>query len=314
MNKQVLVLDSSQISTYLECPTKHNLQYVESITWADEAAVREDMAAGTYGHKLLELYYTALACGQSLETAVCRANKFHLEDDFPLSQARRDLVADRFKIYWMTYQHQDIIPSLGVPIYRVDSLPEINQPYEFSGKINPMESIGMVEVWEPKPLVEQGFSYEVLNDRNYLFVLEGRIDMIGSLNGQLVWMDHKFQGRRHDLYKKSIQFRNYSLACNLTLGVINYIRLHKEITKDTLVRDIVSFNPRERELWREELIELYKHIASESEAPRRKNWGACAGKFGYPCEYTKICEESDTNISNAIKETYYKKKEVWKPW
>lgn len=297
MPKQTLILDSSQISTYLECPQKWDFQYNESITSSGE--IREDMAAGTFGHKLLEIYYTSLAKGCSLEQAVAAATRFHTDDEFPLSAERKKMVMDRFGIYWMTYSHQDLEVSLGANRYKLLGFDNDNLPLEDNS---------------PEPLVEQGFSYELLNDRNYLFVLEGRIDLIGTLGGQLVWMDHKFQGRRHDLYKKSIQFRNYALATNLTLGVINYIRLHKEITKDTLVRDIVSFNPRERMSWREELIELYKHIARESEAPRRKNWQACAGKFGFPCEFTKICEESDLVTVEAIKNTYYKPKEVWRPW
>jgi len=296
--RQTLILDSSQISCYLECAQQHHLRYVENLTHSDE--IREDMAAGTYGHKLLEIYYTHLAKGCDLKCAVAAVYKFHLEENFPLSLSKRADVASRFGIYWMTYSHNDIQPSIGQPIYKLSSGTNVNE---------------LVETWEPKPLVEQGFSYELLRDNTYLFVLEGRIDLIGILGGQTIWLDHKFQGRRHDLYKKSIQFRNYSLVTNLNLGVVNYIRLHKEVTKDTLVRDIISFNSYERALWREELIEIFKTILSEqSQGEPRKNRGACAGKFSIPCEFTRICEEPSFVTVEAIKNTYYKKKEVWKPW
>jgi hypothetical protein len=238
-----------------------------------------------------------LARGCSLQSAIAAATKFHLDDTFPLSADKKSSVAARFQTYWQTYSHQDLTVSLGQPHYNI----------RFDNDNDPIES------WEPEPLVEQGFSYELLNDRDYLFVLEGRIDLIGTISNQLIWMDHKFQGRRHDLYKKNIQFRNYSLATNLTMGIVNYIRLHKEVTKDTLQRDIVSFGPRERMLWREELIEIYKHIAADR-AYARKNRGACAGRFGIPCEFTKICEESELVTIEAVKNTYYKKREEWKPW
>lgn len=297
MSRQVLILDSSQISTYLDCPQMHNLRYNENLTASGE--VREDMAAGTYGHKLLEIYYKSLARGCPPNTAAAAAMHFHVNDDFPLSAERRKLVGERFNVYWMTYSHQDITVAMGNPRYSVS--------FDAAGDL--------IESFDPEPLVEQGFSYELLNDSSYLFVLEGRIDLLGRLASQTVWLDHKFQGRRHDLYKKSIQFRNYSLATNLTMGLVNYIRLSKEITKDTFVRDVVTFGANERRLWREELIEIYKKIAAEQASGHHtKNRASCSGKFSIPCEFTRICEEYSLVTVDAIKNTYFKKREPWSPW
>ena len=53
MSRQILVLDSSQIASMGECNQYWNLKYNENLTSSNE--IREDMAQGTYGHKLLEL-------------------------------------------------------------------------------------------------------------------------------------------------------------------------------------------------------------------------------------------------------------------
>lgn len=323
MGRKTLVLDSSQIDSFLTCDTLWNYRYNESIVRDNE--VREDMAMGTYGHKLLEIYYTALACGKSIQEAVAEARTFHIDGEFPLSEDIRIKVAARFNDYWMIYCANDIIPALGQPSLKIKFGPHksicdgvICDSCKLIIPVNGEENKcpnAPVSVMEPKPLVEQGFSYELLNDQDYLFVLEGRIDLIGTTSGQNCWMDHKFQGRKRDLYKKSIQFRNYSLVTDLSLGIINYIRLAKTIEKDTLQREIVSFPPWERKQWKSELIDIYKSIANDMDLGYfKKNRSSCAGKFGYACEYTKICEETNLVTIEAIKNQYYKKRERWSPW
>lgn len=320
MSRKTLILDSSQIDSYLTCPTLWHLNYVEDLTLSNE--IREDMAAGTYGHKLLEIYYTALALGRSVQDAVAEAQHFHVNDNFPLTKETRDKVASRFNDYWMIHCAHDIIPALGAPTYRIEitciCTHHSHKHIGDDGKCTLCSCANYNEiiqdVYDPKPLVEQGFSYELLNNEDFLFVLEGRIDLIGSLSGQMCWMDHKFQGRKRGLYKKSIQFRNYALVTNLSIGVINYIRMAKIIESDTLQRVIVSFPPWDRAAWKAELIEIYKSIALSMETGTPKNRSSCAGKYGYECQYTKICEESNLITIQAIKETNYKKREKWSPW
>src|SRR5690348_15830065 len=57
--------------------------------------------------------------------------------------------------------------------------------------------------------VEVGFSEVVYESASRLYLLEGRIDIMGTLQGLNTIVDLKFQGRTRELYKKSIQFRNY---------------------------------------------------------------------------------------------------------
>lgn len=315
MPRTTLVLDSSQISTFLECPKKWQLSYAENLTSSVE--INEAMMLGTFGHKLLEIYYTKLALGASVQNAVLAVDQFHPDKEtckcghqienhsevqpveclisecdcqefkgveYPLSKEKQKLVRERFQLYWMTYCSKDVEPLV----------------------------VGDED--DKRAFVEQGFSYELVNDENRLYVLEGRIDLLGTLNKQKVVMDHKWQGRSYPLYKKSIQFRNYSLVANTALVMINYIRMHKEVTKDTFERALVSFNEIEQQLWKTRLISIYDRIAQQIQSGPEMNESACAGKFGSICEFTKICEESNKYIQIAMKENHYKKKVEWKPW
>jgi hypothetical protein len=298
---KTLILDSSQIACFMECPQKWKLQYDERLT-TSLGLPREDFTMGTYGHKLLEIYYQSLADGLSQSKAVSASFTFdpdyqdckcghHRESHvsecqeicgclsfdpilFPLSQDKRELIRKRFDDYWMMHSRNDISPQI----------------------------------------VEKGFSYPLLDDEEWLFILEGRIDIIGLFAGQQVFMDHKWQGRAHELYTKAIQFRNYSLATGLPIGVINYIRLQKEVSKDTFVRRVIQFSSLERSFWKQRLISIYKRIAKSIEDGCEMNESSCAGRFGIPCEFTRVCEEPNDLIRIAIKENTFHKKEEWKPW
>jgi hypothetical protein len=303
MPRQILILDSSQIDTWETCKMSWKLSYDENLRHLGEFE-REDIEMGTYGHKLMEIYYTNRALGFPIDKCVTECEQFHEScnkvEDFWLNPEGREKVFDRFDLYWKAYSRADISPALGKPVHEI--------------VIDPFDNVN--DVFSPNPLVEKGFSYELLNTPDYLFVLEGRVDLIGDLNGITVFMDHKFQGRRRALYTKSIQFRNYSMALNLSLGVINYVRLAKEIdSKETFKRELISFPLWEREWWRKELIKIFHRIASsKKEEDFGKNFSACSGKFGYQCQFTKICEEHNLVTIQAVKDQHYKKKEVWKPW
>lgn len=320
MSRITLVLDSSQITAFLECERKWKLQYDELLTSSN--IVREDMAMGTYGHKLLEIYYKSLANGSKITDAVSNAlsspiDTPHQMDEnniyctvcdslvtigpcsrFPLSNENRAKVRDRFNDYWMTYSKNDIIPARGNAKHQIT----FTNGY-------PKDS------WIEEPLVEQGFSYVILDSPDYLFVVEGRVDLIGDWCGRTCFMDHKFQSRERELYDHSIQFRNYSLATGIPFGVINYVRLHKSISSSTLERQLIWLTPLERESWLIELINIYKEIArcmSRGEWFKRRS--SCDGKFGYKCEFTRICDEPLIEISNNLKQQSYVKREKWLPW
>ena len=291
--RQTIILDSTKIDNFLQCNQMMNLAYIENLTPSN--LIKEDISAGAYGHKLLEIYYTHLPCGW--KSSMAEVNKFHLNEDFPLSIEKRKLVEARLQYYWQRYAGSDYETLCGTRIKMIakDGLP--------------------VEVEEAFPLVEQGFSYKLYEDRDYLFILEGRIDWLVNIQGTKAFVDHKFQFRESNLYEKSIQFRNYSLVTGLNLGIINYIRLHQKIDEKTLVRSTTSFSSLDIRMWREELIDIYMNYANivrKNEFPLNRS--SCSGKFGYPCQFVDICNEHSKSIKEAVKKTKFVKREPWNPW
>lgn len=314
MSKLTLVLDSSQIAHFLECPTLWKYSDKEQLTTAI-AEPKEALLKGTFGHRLMDIYYKSKAsgltqtqamekayafnpdnetceCGHPLHdhetdypespTAICKCLKCNCTEPqakpFSLDKACRQEVRQRFVEYCYTYINNDIIPK------------------------------------SPEH-VEVGFSEPILETADKLYVLEGRIDIIGSLQGLETVVDHKFQIRPHALYKKSIQFRNYAMITKKNMLIINYIRLTKGVSKDTLVREIASFTPVEHTVWKQRLIRVFDSIAEAIQSDTyEQRWDSCAGKYGYPCQFSPLCEQWDSKLIQIKKQQSYVKKEEWRPW
>lgn len=312
MARQILIYDSTQLSTIFECSQKHDYEYGQSLVQINQQnpelthRVPDKISAGTLGHKYLEIYYKILGQTKDPVLAARQVLQFDpdkedtLDPEFPLSAEVRQKVRDRFGDYLIRYAGN----------------------YDYEVGMRKRKEIQVVEGWlkdvyVDEPLVEQGFSYELLNTNEYLFVLEGRIDFIGSSAGENLWMDHKWQLSARDLQPKSIQFRNYALVTGFPLGVINYVRLHDKLNpKTTFVRQSVSFNPADSYYWKQELIEMYVNIAKEKargEFPFRRR-SACPGKFGYACPYLPLCDAYTETQRMAIRQMNYTKGREWKPW
>jgi hypothetical protein len=301
MSKQVLILDSTQVSTHYECAEKWNLGFRQSL--GDMMEIDEPITMGTYGHKLLEIYYKTKD-NEGVPMAVRKALQFDpdkedkVDEKFPLSDEVRNKIKARFKDYWMNYfasdfttltkkEHAICINEAGIP---VDTYPN-------------------------KPLIEKGFSYPLFESREYLFVLEGKIDWIAQTPIGKAFIDHKFQLRERNLFPKSVQFKNYALVTGLHIGFVNYIRLKDKLDATTLIRQPLTFDAMELAWWKRELIEHFVTIAKQVKAGSfPKNWGSCSGKFGYECEFSRLCPMApNPRMHASFKSSFIKRKE-WKPW
>ena len=305
---QTLILDSSQISQWSECSTEWSQRGLIQINKKDPTETfrpSDALAAGSLGHKYLEIYYTELAMSGDSALAARRTLSFDLDEAdkiekyFPLDVTLRTKVKQRVVDYFMMYgPGRDYKPA-----FKKKAIIEVHSGFPCDALVK-------------DPLVEKGFSYKLFENKQYLFVLEGRIDFIGEAqDGTLLWMDHKFQFREHELYAKSIQFRNYSLATGLNLAVINYIRLHDKIQPKTFVRQPLSFSSLEMKHWKEELIDIYMQIARQvvvGNYPKNRN--SCSGAWGKPCQYVSLCEEYSLEIRAAIQKRDFTQRKEWKPW
>jgi len=326
VSKFTLVVDSSQISSFLECPQKWINYYVKRLEPIGFQPDEDAMDSGTYGHRLLDIFYRLKFKGVGLNDAVKVMNDYDPDTDmcecgcskdfhcpvtiapsieecrrcnkctkfrahpFNLNSKARTKVRNRVRDYLYKYQQNDIVP--------------LSDQH-----------------------VEVGFSETIYEDSDNLFVLEGRIDLIGTLQGLPCFMDHKFQMKTHWLYLRSIQIKNYMLISRMPMAVINYIRLQDKIQPDSLVRDVVSLNSVELAAWHKRLIQVFFRMkktlqANNSKTEMDRNWNSCSGgrltfdkdKSQY-CWFTQLCEEIDPVIAEQKEKTLFKIKEnAWRPW
>jgi PD-(D/E)XK nuclease superfamily len=304
MSKQIVVADASQLSCYDECEEKWHLQYNQNLVHigADEDS---PMDAGTYGHKLLEIYYgniKRIGKAEAFKKAIQYNIHTHPEainGQFPLTNDMIGRIRERFTNY---YLHYSVIGDFDVC-------------YHKKLTIRSDGNYGLLDAIEDQPLIEQGFSTAILDTSEYLFVLEGKIDMIAQTVMGTAFIDNKWQFRERDLYTKSIQFKSYAMATGLKIGIINYIRMKKNFDATTLQRQCIAFNSQELKYWKEECIEMFHRMAKSLRSHNFiHRWSACDGKYGYKCEYAPICEEYNPRIKNAVVSTNYKKRKEWKPW
>lgn len=316
--KKTLIADSTQIQSFLDCPTFWNLSHRQHL--ANKIQPPKDaMIKGTYGHKLSELYYKDRANGiffpQALKSALehnidaetnckclhpssahrqflghwvcslCNGTEsyFHQFDPqpFPLSQTLRNEVRDRFQMYVMTHSSNDF------------------QPHNAES-------------------VEVGFSELIYEDSDHLFILEGKIDLLARYAEENIIVDHKWQDRATNLYKKAVQFRNYSMISGRKLMVINYVRMAPSAQKP-FERSLISFSSDEHRWWKGELVKIYfgmlRSIESNFTLDNDHKWNHCKGDYGRPCEFSEICEERDQERIKLMKiQQNFVKKAEWKPW
>jgi hypothetical protein len=347
-NKFILTLDSSQIDCFLECPAKWHYSYQKRLQLTSDT-VNVPMNSGSYGHKLLEIIYRARARGRSEDCALTEAFAYDIDKE----TCRCSHGAERHNIYpnfqcacgliIPTNNGTGLCPicnvkqttsctSIGCPCQEFEPIefPLSTLDRQFVRdrvlEYTMIEGTAIPELIPKSPEhVEVGFSHKLYEDQDKLYILEGRIDLIGQIANNCTegWADHKFQSRERNLYLKSIQFRNYSLVTRMPIGVVNYIRFAKKVEKDkTFKREIISFSRAELISWESELIRIFAKVQNfivNQQFPwfldDSRNWSACAGKFGYPCEFTKLCENfSQPQLIQLIEASEYKTKPEWRPW
>ena len=295
--KLILELDSSQIKTFLKCPMQWHYEYVASITKRTEDS-KKAMNAGTYGHTRLQKYYELRA-----------------ENDPNANTASISLPE--------TTEEKTMLPD------KEDRLNVIVGVISHNGKYRNNDVVPF-----SKESVEVGFSVPFYEDAFVKYVICGRIDVVGTLQGMNVFMDHKFQFRKSYIFERDIQFKTYAFALNKSLGpivgpfytaVVNYIRLTKSVDETAIERRLISFLPDEIDRWGVRLIEIFDRVArflqndfspeSIWENDSIHNWGMCGDqKYGDgTCEFAQLCNAPNFQVSQDRLKLYHIKP-VWRPW
>lgn len=288
MTKTIITLDSSQIATHMTCNMKWWLAYHENLRLAVEDTEAMDM--GSCVHKLLELFYAAIANGETRKQAAERAvtefrESNYCEKTYNFPKAIEDFIITRFGQYYLWYEGKDFEPI----------------------RIKDFTS------------VELGFS-KVLYENDYvMYVYEGRIDIISRHEPErMIWWDHKSQDRASTLYPLKPQFLTYAVATELEYGGVNYFGLQKEMNQNTFRRQLISIPQWMRERWKQQMLRVFQtvhaHIKSGVEyVPMNLN--SCAGAFdSNPCQFTYLCETQSKEMREQLKQFKYKKVQPWRPW
>lgn len=336
--KFILTLSSSQIESFLTCATLWHYQYQMNLsTKRENQRPHVSMDKGTYGHRLLEIIYKERARGNykgalevafsyDLDASTCRCGHSVEKHEFGDGQLLDQTTPNNCL---STGCSCDLFVPVPFPLDKQEreSVKQRVLEYTFA------EGAAFPELRARSPeSVEVGFSQVLYEDESRLYILEGRIDFIGQIanNVELGWADHKFQDRRRDLYLKSIQFRNYSQALEMPIGVVNYIRFAAKFEKETTFkRSVISFSRAEIQSWRSNLIQIYKKVEEAVNQPSvpeyenqwydpmdsLRNRSACSGRFGYPCDYTPLCEEFNNPQLIQLKEkSDFDVREPWRSW
>lgn len=292
-----LALDSSQISEYMTCPLKWFYRYNQNLVFDTKQKVAPDK--GTLVHNLLDIYYTMRSLdpdGNKLLQANAAIEMFKKSGSvkilFPTDNGEiEEFICKRFILYVQRWLNSDFIV--------------------------------------PKGGVELGFSHLLFENDDNRFILEGRIDLINTIQGNNCFTDHKTQERTSYLYHYTIQFKNYALATGYEYGIINYFGMQKDDNNKLLHdnklfrQDLIHFDKWMIDEWKDKVISVFFNIAAmlkeykdnpELGFYRAKNDAACSGAFGAnPCVFCNICE-SPWAFKEQMKQMKYNVGEPWRPW
>lgn len=171
--------------------------------------------------------------------------------------------------------------------------------------------------------VEVGFSIVIYEDKNFIFVLEGSIDVLTAFDTpgiiqptepELVPLDRKTYTRKESIYPYNNQFLGYCLATNARRFIIDYIGLTQAAPKDKFYRELHPVSQGKLDQFKSDIIETCFEMVSSLQSdyfPRRR--AACQGKYRV-CSYHEICEATNDKQKNWIKERDFVKVPPHRSW
>jgi hypothetical protein len=277
--RTIIKADNSQMSCFLTCPQKWAYEYIHSIE--PIGYKKPALEKGTVVHAMLDYYYKAIGMKKSPMDAYKESIEvFKARDEVKTYLSKDELffISQRFFQYVTAHLHQDFRPM----------------------------------VLEGKPQVEMGFSLPLFENNSYLFVVEGRIDLITQ---DEFFVDHKSQERKYDHYKFDTQFLTYAWATGLRKGMVNYFGLQKEINQDTFRRLLISISSQHIARWKDRMLDIFFQMAQclkSKKYEQREN--SCPGSWGYFCHYTPLCETLHPPLRDKLIQLQYKPKARWEPW
>lgn len=288
-----ITMGASAIDSYLMCKSYWVYNTVERLRPQPLTINVEDHKTdrGTYGHALFDCYYKAKA---------------------RLNGSYRDAAEYVYTEVPRLRKEAKLLESTYV---------EIEKAFDFYITRLTLTNDDFTPISEDS--VELGFSRVLYENKDVVYVVTGRIDMLSKWKGYdpYVVVDHKFQWDAHEIYDKCPQFRTYAMVTNAPGMIVNYIRVYKKTTG--VERQLIDFTPQDHLTWKQYIL---TNVFNEIHKEYRNNWDlsdkefnvrmtlknlekkgnahACQSRYG-ECIYTPICERME-NVGHPIRE--YNKK------
>jgi hypothetical protein len=292
--KLVLALDSHALSTYQRCGQEFDFSYIQHLENAQPVSYYDK---GSLVHLLLALYYRLRRRGFSIDKAamiICTKRFKRYAKKFSLTYEEEQFILSRFFEYVGHYKAEMLTP------------------------------VG----------IETGFSEKIYEDKHFIFIYEGRIDLtavssIERAGRVLHFVDHKTRSQAYEIDNFKNQFFGYAWMMKKLYGpdydgwgCVNYFGLQedktKSIAKSGKLFEKVWFNVTEDQIkqWERDTIWWF-HKISQSKMYRifPRSW-QCDRKFG-ECEYKRICLQPTKELKKliSIDGVYYKKRQKeWSAW
>lgn len=284
MNRITIRADNSQIKEFVYCPRSWYYKYILNLR--PKGPMSPYLDKGTIFHHLVDFYYNAIGSGMTADDAY----KYTIDlfkrklkaKEIPTDLSREELIfmASRFYNY---YAH-----------------------YSISGDYMPLIING-------KPQVEIGFSIVILDNKYFLFVLEGKIDLITQ---SWFFVDHKTQAKRYDHYNYDPQWLTYGIATGCTKVVVNYVGLQQKLDVDTFRRVPFSFTKEKLDQYKEYLQgQFFKMANCIQNQSFPTEYANCGNKYNKVCEYHRIDESVDPSERKLNLLAFYTNNTPkWEPW
>lgn len=276
--KQIFIIDSSQLNDWDLCKHKYYLRHILYEGQGLAPISRErSLDIGGVIHELLRVYYFLRKRGgiehERIVRACIKRGRHYLSKHSDLSAEDSEFVLFTFKEYTDYYRR---------------------------------------ETWIPQE-VELPFVKKIHEDENFIFLIQGKVDLIISIPGipGLIIVDHKTRSRFRAESKLDNQKLIYSKFLGIDTFIINQIGLFKtKPPKEKFLRpDPISYSEDFIGEWYNELIMTLKEIVAYKKLNFfKRNPSSCDKWAG--CIFKQWCNEEPKRRENLINMTY-KIGETW---
>jgi hypothetical protein len=145
------------------------------------------------------------------------------------------------------------------------------------------------EDWVPLA-TELPFSVVLYEDDEYIFIYEGRIDLLvfkSRYDRQIIVTDNKTYSRESEIYPFNNQAMGYCYVLRTNTFCYNYIGFTQtKKPDDNFFRTQVKFSPQQIHDWKEDTIYWFHKIVRDEDYRKSRQ---CEGKYGV-CSFHELCE------------------------